>query len=416
MKYVLFVEGDESFLERLKSELIHLSLKFSPLTASNGKEAVQVLESGMVDLVVTGLEMQFMDGFELLSYMTIHFPSIPAIILTTFSSDKSRKRAESLSVLKVLEKPIDNQEMIQVITAYLDQEDKKEFLSGITVHSFLELIEIEQKTSLLEIKNEDKNEKGFFFFNKGELFDAVIDGKTGEQAAIEMIAWKRAEIRLRNAPTENIRRRIHKDLMSIFPESMHFENQMALKNIGETIEFERIETESSFHQQEAELNIKGPVLVSESTLPDTPTEIVEPHPEDLEMEHRIKTPEVPQPLEKTSTQVLSEISNIQGIEAAVIVTRDGFVVESDGILTRINLDMIAAFVAMAVNGIKKSDQESNEAVFMGLTLEFSDALIKCVPVGNILLVILVSEVSDSKRLNEIQLGLKKSISELGNLV
>ena len=66
MKYVLFVEGDESFLERLKSELIHLSLKFSPLTASNGKEAVQVLESGMVDLVVTGLEMQFMDGFELL--------------------------------------------------------------------------------------------------------------------------------------------------------------------------------------------------------------------------------------------------------------------------------------------------------------------------------------------------------------
>jgi len=191
---------------------------------------------------------------------------------------------------------------------------------------------------------------------------------------------------------------------------------MDLKNIGGTIDYEMTETESTLHQQEAEMNIKEPFLVLGSTLPDTSAETEEPPPKDLEMGDRMKTPEVPQPLEKTSTQVLSEIANIQGIEAAVIVTRDGFVVESDGILTRINLDMIAAFVAMAVNGIKKSDQESNEAAFMGLTLEFSDALIKCVPVGNALLVILVSEVSDSKRLNEIQLSLKKSISELGNLL
>jgi len=54
--------------------------------ARNGQEAIQILESNVIDFAVTDLNMPIMVGIELLAYMSTKFPTIPAIAMTGFST------------------------------------------------------------------------------------------------------------------------------------------------------------------------------------------------------------------------------------------------------------------------------------------------------------------------------------------
>ena len=62
MKSVLLVDDDENFVETLKAGLTNVSGDFLVLTATNGRKAVQILESTTVDLMVTDLKEVFPDA------------------------------------------------------------------------------------------------------------------------------------------------------------------------------------------------------------------------------------------------------------------------------------------------------------------------------------------------------------------
>jgi len=53
-------------------------------TASDGMQALQVLERVSVDLVVTDLKMPKLDGLELLGRIKDRYPQLPVVILTGF--------------------------------------------------------------------------------------------------------------------------------------------------------------------------------------------------------------------------------------------------------------------------------------------------------------------------------------------
>ncbi|HDH98197.1 MAG TPA: response regulator, partial [Deltaproteobacteria bacterium] len=70
MKNVLIVDDEKVFLLSLSDGLKSYSDEFNVLIAFNGKEAVKILNSSKIDLVVTDLKMPEMDGFQLLAYLT----------------------------------------------------------------------------------------------------------------------------------------------------------------------------------------------------------------------------------------------------------------------------------------------------------------------------------------------------------
>jgi YesN/AraC family two-component response regulator len=76
MKNVLIVDDERPFLLSLTDGLAVYANDFTVVTALNGKEAVKVLDSTEVDLVVTDLRMPKMDGFELLAHMSGQYPNI----------------------------------------------------------------------------------------------------------------------------------------------------------------------------------------------------------------------------------------------------------------------------------------------------------------------------------------------------
>jgi predicted regulator of Ras-like GTPase activity (Roadblock/LC7/MglB family) len=112
---------------------------------------------------------------------------------------------------------------------------------------------------------------------------------------------------------------------------------------------------------------------------------------------------------ETSTQILQDIVNTSGARAAIVVGRDGFVIETTGMLGALDLDTLGASVAMLQSGAESMGTELRIAAFHTLTLEAANAMIMCTPVGDALLVILAP---DSKTLGMIRLQVKKHVPKL----
>lgn len=88
------------------------------ILARDGVEALELLEGGDADVIVTDIEMPRMDGFELLSSIRAR-PAIaqtPVVVLTSRSSDKHRGRAFELGADAYLVKPFQEQELIETVT------------------------------------------------------------------------------------------------------------------------------------------------------------------------------------------------------------------------------------------------------------------------------------------------------------
>ena len=415
MKNVLVVDDEKSFIMSLRAGMEKHYPDFNVLTAEHGKAASEILESTQVDLVVTDLRMPEMDGFELLAYMSTNFPSIPAIVMSAYSTPDVKDRLKTMGSLRFIDKPVDFDELGQAIIDGLKEAPGGGSVMGISISSFLQLIEMEQKTCLLEVHPEDKSKKGFFYFNKGNLYDAVCGDVKGQEAALEIIAWDNAMITFKGLPKKRIRKRIDSELMSLLMEGMRLKDEYKSEEEGDSYETDALveigENDLLFDE---DMNIG-----QEDDLSDmrgyhgTPEDEAAIDQSNGSLEEDVRDEEsVLDVSEKTSTQVLQEIQEIPGINAAIVVARDGFVVEFTGAPGDIDMDMLGASVGMVLNGAERVRHELDMAEFQGLTLESDDAMIMCTPVGEALLVILAP---DSKSLGIIRLRVKKQIPELERL-
>ena len=165
LKHILLVDDDKSFLQSAVDGLEGFSNDFKVFTAENGKQAIELLQSKKMDLIITDLKMPYIDGFELLSYMNNNHPTIPVIVLTAFGTPEVEWSIENLGPLQYLEKPIAINELADKIKKGLAIKSKGFVQSIISLPSLLNLIEKEKKTCTLSVKS--KGKAGFFTFNKG---------------------------------------------------------------------------------------------------------------------------------------------------------------------------------------------------------------------------------------------------------
>jgi CheY-like chemotaxis protein len=193
MRNVLIVDDEEGFTLTLSEGFKAYSMDFTMLAAGNGKEAVKILKSAKIDLVVTDLKMPEMDGFELLAYMSANHPTIPVIVMTAFGNSKIEKRLEALGIGQFLEKPLDFEVLIERIYEELAA-GATGYIRGITLATFAQMVEIEKKTYTLKIRTPEK--EGYLYFNQGTLLDAETESRNGFEAALEIVSWSNAEIEI----------------------------------------------------------------------------------------------------------------------------------------------------------------------------------------------------------------------------
>ena len=87
-------------------------------------------------------------------------------------------------------------------------------------------------------------------------------------------------------------------------------------------------------------------------------------------------------ISRGSTQVLKDLLEIPGIDAAVIVGRDGFVIESLGSSKEVEIDTLGACLATAINSIEDMGKEMGINRYQDMFVEYGGAVILSRPVGD----------------------------------
>ncbi len=110
METVLIVDDEKNYPLILGEVLEEEG--FEPLTANSGKEALGILESAEVDLVLTDMKMPGMDGIELLTRIKEIDPDLPVIMMTAHGTVEKAVEAMQLGAYTYLLKPFDNDRMV----------------------------------------------------------------------------------------------------------------------------------------------------------------------------------------------------------------------------------------------------------------------------------------------------------------
>lgn len=218
IKTVLLVDDDQEMLLALKGGFTRYRDSFGIQLAADGLQAVEKLKQSVISLVVTDLKMPGMDGFELLAHIMEHYPDIPVIIITGYSTPEMERLAREGGAVGYIAKPFLIENLARQIIARLNRESEGGTLHNVSSGMFLQLVEMEQKTCTIRLEDKVTAKKGILFFQNGKLLDARTNDLKGENAAYEIFSWDQVNLSIQNGCALK-KRRIHGELQHLILEA-----------------------------------------------------------------------------------------------------------------------------------------------------------------------------------------------------
>lgn len=116
--HLLLVDDDPGLLKLLGMRLV--SEGYSVVTAESGQEGLKVLSREKVELVISDLRMDEMDGLQLFAEIQKQQPGMPVIILTAHGSIPDAVAATQQGVFSFLTKPVDKDALYKAIDSALE--------------------------------------------------------------------------------------------------------------------------------------------------------------------------------------------------------------------------------------------------------------------------------------------------------
>lgn len=114
---ILVVEDDldlrEAIVDTLEIE------DYQVLQAGNGQDALAILETENIALVVSDVNMPQMDGYQLLRKISVQWPSLPVLIMTAYGSISNAVNAIRNGAVDYLEKPFETRKLIDTVSKFL---------------------------------------------------------------------------------------------------------------------------------------------------------------------------------------------------------------------------------------------------------------------------------------------------------
>ncbi|MCP4348048.1 MAG: response regulator [Desulfobacterales bacterium] len=175
---ILFVDDEESILD-IANEYFGQK-GYNVVTASNGIEAIEVLEKEKIDCCFTDINMPRMDGLELAEHIRIKDNTIPVIIMTGFPSLDNTIKTLKNGVVDFLVKPVNLNQMELCVKRVL--RERRLFVDNILLKQ-----EVEKKKQLAELNWElkykvdelnalNKIMRSFTVINKSfDVFKCLVD-------------------------------------------------------------------------------------------------------------------------------------------------------------------------------------------------------------------------------------------------
>jgi two-component system response regulator FlrC len=115
--HVLIVEDDDNLRDALTETLQRRDLHV--IGAASGGEALELLKSRHIDVVVTDVQMEPMNGCELLREIRHLDPAMPAILMTAYGTVEQAVDAMRQGASDYLVKPVEARDLIEVVSRYI---------------------------------------------------------------------------------------------------------------------------------------------------------------------------------------------------------------------------------------------------------------------------------------------------------
>ncbi|WP_416441590.1 sigma-54-dependent transcriptional regulator [Leeuwenhoekiella sp. A16] len=167
---ILIVDDDINILELLQRHL--QSWNYHTYGAVSVKEAVQILRDTKIDLLITDLRMPEIDGFELIKFVSEHYPKLPKLVVTGYPSVQDSLVTLKAGVIEYLTKPFTKDELGAAIDKALGvEEDSNRIFSKEVIkkdNTYGEIIGKSEKINdIIQIIERVKDNKATIFI-KGE--------------------------------------------------------------------------------------------------------------------------------------------------------------------------------------------------------------------------------------------------------
>jgi DNA-binding response OmpR family regulator len=196
--YILIVEDDEAVLEDIKST-IEIFCE-NVYTATNGKEALEIIEKCSIDMILTDYVMPIMNGYEFCQIVRDTNKNIPIVIASNYCENEKLLKLIPLNLTEYLIKPIDYASLTLVLTKMV----KKLEESGLVCEQIAKEIKYNHITKVLKMKEEivllTKNETlllELFLKNKNSLVSNPIIEYNVNDSGLSNQAVKNLIYRLR---------------------------------------------------------------------------------------------------------------------------------------------------------------------------------------------------------------------------
>ena len=135
METVLIVDDEKNYPPILSAVLEEEG--FETLMAGNGPDALKLLESADIDLVLTDMKMPGMDGIALLEHIKTRDPDLPVIMMTAHGTVDKAVEAMQKGAYSYILKPFDNKRLVifvnKAVSMYRVVKDNRRLREDVSV-------------------------------------------------------------------------------------------------------------------------------------------------------------------------------------------------------------------------------------------------------------------------------------------
>ncbi len=214
MTQVLIADDDHIWRRLISQALKDLDADITVIEADDGEQAIQILKKNPADIVITDINMPRANGYMVLAYMNAFLPEVPCIVMTAYGTSRLRSKLPP-DLMRFYQKPVAPAALAKDVVQILKEDIQTDTWRGFNLISLLSVIADERATCTVMVTHSD-GKLCRLYVREGDLVDAVIDDRSGEEAALEALGWEKTAYNVELDCPDDVEKRITASLEDLF--------------------------------------------------------------------------------------------------------------------------------------------------------------------------------------------------------
>jgi len=189
-KQVLLVDDEPELLAALSEFLSLDSDLYNVLTAGGGQEALDIINSEDIEIVVSDIQMPRITGLHLLTEIRALHPHIRVILMTGYGTDAIQQEAEQKGCLHFLNKPFQVEHLRNLIRDEINRKSEG-FMGTLENIQLVDLIQMCCMSSVdMTLLVTQGGTQGHIFIEGCEIVHASCEDIEGDEAFYRILSWE----------------------------------------------------------------------------------------------------------------------------------------------------------------------------------------------------------------------------------